>query len=1251
MVNLIDKQFPSRTAVSRLLSSDIVTKFMTKRFFSKPVWVFGNVAIMILCAVFFLVPFALRGARMAVQDIRNEVTDWLPKDFPETEVLAWFRPRFVGDQFVAMSWEGCRRGEPAYDALVAKLQSESVEGQKELDEREVALKAVVDRLALQQTDEKFHSNWGSKGERWLLGAKGQWYYITKRGELFRWTGKNNAFATAQRGINQFLYGGIEVTGERVHEIEADQRFYLDPKLLCARFFKSIQSGPEILEQLIGEDGPLNKLDNAELEAHKRLTGSLFGPTPSLDFEWSQQGFLDELTDKQLANLPQDVEQEFQKYVDDIVANPVRGKYDYNGDVANLNRSTQEQKLEHWYNFFKKIGQPMPPRQTAIVVVLNTPVLGELNRVVGREILGKPMGRLRYLATNECDISKEELHLGGPPCDNVAIDEEGTITLVRLVGFSSLVGLVIAYLSFRSVLVTLMVFFVGGVSAIASMGIVWYGNSQLDAILLTMPSLVYVLGLSGAVHIVNYYREACYEDGHRAAAETAVRYGWFPCTLAALTTSLGLISLYVSNLIPIKKFGLFSAIGTMVTVTLLFTYLPASLKLFPPGYRKRRRKDIQENNRRSLYDLTNAFWSWIGNWVIKRHALVTGMVMLGLIVAALGIFKIKTSVQLIKLFDQQSNVVQDYVWMEKNLGKLVPMEIVVGFDKEVIENNEDLVAGEVNLRESHLKYSRVDRIDAAERIGDELDNAFGEVGKDIVGKRLSIGAFLPFGNVKKSQEFIINDELSRNRDTLYKTGTFGMEFDEEAEKNYGHEFWRISLRLGSLNDVDYGLFVSDLKRVVEPVLSAMKYRTEVLTELTREFERKAREEGRELEPKDEMSGSVYLLGFNHGPKPDLQEAELTSFLWKKEYFNQTHVFCRSLLHFLARKRGFSQRGTHRRFAINNPAKVQLTREALQEKLDNYDCIVLIQDDPSYDVEFIRQNARIFIDARDHQFPEEWSNDDIVTSRERRFANLEAGDGEASKNVNVVATYSGIVPIVYKAQRSLLRSLIDSICLAFVMIAFVMMLLLRDWKRKASPGNLVNFSGGMVSMLPNIFPVVLIFGLMGHMGVAIDIGSMMTASVAMGVAVDDTIHFLNWFRKGLRDGMSRNDAIRLAYKRCGAAMTQTTLIGGLGLCVFGLSTFTPTQRFGILMLVLLMAALIGDLIFLPAILAGPFGKLFTFRESGQKKERTDQAVALSTRDQLHQLDASRKVVNDSPLQQTTPHSGLKETRRKKRRVDSD
>ena len=267
---------------------------------------------------------------------------------------------------------------------------------------------------------------------------------------------------------------------------------------------------------------------------------------------------------------------------------------------------------------------------------------------------------------------------------------------------------------------------------------------------------------------------------------------------------------------------------------------------------------------------------------------------------------------------------------------------------------------------------------------------------------------------------------------------------------------------------------------------------------------------------------------------------------------------------------------------------------------YDCVVFVRDHEKLNVNEIKAGSKNFVDARDHFFEVNPVNKESIsmTASERLVENENA-------DISVVAEYTGIVPIVYKAQRSLLQSLIESICLAFIMIAVVMMILLRDWKRKASLGNSLNVGGGMVSMLPNIFPIVIIFGAMGHLGVFVDIGSMMTASVAMGVAVDDTIHFLNWYRKGLYDGMDRKGAIMLAYKRVGTAMTQTSLIGGLGLAVFAFSTFTPTQRFGTMMLLLLFAALIGDLIFLPAILAGPLGKLFGVKaakksESGESSD---------------------------------------------------
>ena len=140
-----------------------------------------------------------------------------------------------------------------------------------------------------------------------------------------------------------------------------------------------------------------------------------------------------------------------------------------------------------------------------------------------------------------------------------------------------------------------------------------------------------------------------------------------------------------------------------------------------------------------------------------------------------------------------------------------------------------------------------------------------------------------------------------------------------------------------------------------------------------------------------------------------------------------------------------------------------------------------------------------------------------------------------------------------------------------------------------------------MIPNVFPVLLVFGALCHLGIEIDIGTMMTASVAMGVAVDDTIHFLSWFRANLDRGLSRVEAVIETYRRVGPAMTQTTVVGGLGLFVFALSTFTPTQRFGTLMLILLSAALVGDLVLLPALLAGPLGRFFKPRDPQSDPER--------------------------------------------------
>jgi predicted RND superfamily exporter protein len=130
-----------------------------------------------------------------------------------------------------------------------------------------------------------------------------------------------------------------------------------------------------------------------------------------------------------------------------------------------------------------------------------------------------------------------------------------------------------------------------------------------------------------------------------------------------------------------------------------------------------------------------------------------------------------------------------------------------------------------------------------------------------------------------------------------------------------------------------------------------------------------------------------------------------------------------------------------------------------------------------------------------------------------------------------------------------------------------------------------------MIPNVAPIALVFGAMGWLGISVDIGAVLTASVALGIAIDDTLHFLIWFRRGTEAGLCRVDAVRNAYDRCATAMFQTTLISALGLSVLFCSSFLPTSRFAVLISLLLVAALLGDLVLLPSILAGPLGRLFS------------------------------------------------------------
>ena len=181
------------------------------------------------------------------------------------------------------------------------------------------------------------------------------------------------------------------------------------------------------------------------------------------------------------------------------------------------------------------------------------------------------------------------------------------------------------------------------------------------------------------------------------------------------------------------------------------------------------------------------------------------------------------------------------------------------------------------------------------------------------------------------------------------------------------------------------------------------------------------------------------------------------------------------------------------------------------------------------------------------------------------------------VGATHTVTGTIPLFLRTQQAVLESLIRSFGLAFAIIAVVMMILLR------------NVLAGIIAMLPNLMPVGLVFGLIAWFGIPIDIGSMITASVALGIAIDGTLHLLTWFKEGVSRGLSRQDAVIAALGHCGPAMWETSGIVGISLLMLSGCDLLLVSRFGLIMAALIGAALIADIIFLPALLAGPLGGL--------------------------------------------------------------
>jgi len=171
----------------------------------------------------------------------------------------------------------------------------------------------------------------------------------------------------------------------------------------------------------------------------------------------------------------------------------------------------------------------------------------------------------------------------------------------------------------------------------------------------------------------------------------------------------------------------------------------------------------------------------------------------------------------------------------------------------------------------------------------------------------------------------------------------------------------------------------------------------------------------------------------------------------------------------------------------------------------------------------------------------------------------------------ATVQGQTAMFAHMQKDVTDTLIYSLSLAIFLVTMVMFFIFR------------RLSILWVFILPNILPVILVVGLMGWIGISIDIGVAIAGAIIIGVAVDDTIHFLVKYFDARKRGLNIEDTFDEVLRYAGKAILFTTIILSVSFSMFAFSEFSPNQNFGIVTAFALMIAFVVDLLLLPALLS--------------------------------------------------------------------
>lgn len=737
----------------------------------------------------------------------------------------------------------------------------------------------------------------------------------------------------------------------------------------------------------------------------------------------------------------------------------------------------------------------------------------------------------------------KFYISGISAINALIGVKMQEDMRRLIPFIAIIILTTLYLFFNRLNGVILTMITVIISTLWAVGLMGYLGIEMSLVSTVIPVLLIAVGSAYGIHFINHYYDELKHNTYSLSKEKhfelvieAVRKVGKPIGLAGLTTVVGFGSLATSTIIPIRDFGIFTAFGVGIAVLVALTFVPALLIVKPTKWKEKKQRHKDDFLTKTIIILHN--------YLSDKKVEILLLTVLIIVFSINGMTKIVIDTPMIEVFKETTEIRIADKFENKTFAGTATLDVVIeGPEKGSMTNPEILKAMDdfaVFLTKSFPEVGKVTSFTDFIKRMNRVMNCFDEPNvTDVI--RIDSN-YTDYDIEDSDTEFAFNaDEMIYIQDetsNFYSEDTANFDTDSfyiEETTNFGDEPEFSNQIINDFTETNFS--GEDISNFTDEIES-----TTVISDSS-------------------LSGSSTSMDTEVVMSVDqkLSTDELVQFVSQIMIeAGQTNLTAAELVEKIQRELNY-QGAAYNEIPYDVSKYPVATREELKNLISQYLLLYSGSLDEMIDDQLAPKKAKMIIQLKT------WSN--VSTNRIKQKI-IEYVEANFPKGYQV--SVSGFADMGLAANNLIIISQIKSIIISFVIVFLIVTLSFKS------------LSAGLYGIIPLGVSLLINFGLMGYLGIKLDIGTAMAASVVIGIGVDYTIHFLatyNYERK-------RNNDLEIVTKNAlistGKAIIFNAVSVAAGFIVLVLSNFYPLKHLGFLIGITMFTSSIAALTILPALL---------------------------------------------------------------------